>query len=82
MGKGFQMVQKVVKYGNSLAVILPKDSAASVGIEAGTLVETTVEAGRVIVQPVEVVPKLTPENQALLDRLFEKRRRVFEALGE
>lgn len=76
------MVQKVVKYGNSLAVILPKDSAASVGIEAGTLVETTVEAGRVIVQPVEVVPKLTAEDRAFLDRLYEQRGRVFESLGE
>ena len=76
------MVQKVIKYGNSLAVILPKESAASVGIDVGTLVETTVEGGRVVVQPVEVVPKLTPENQDFVDRLYQKRRRVFEALGE
>ena len=76
------MVQKVIKYGNSLAVILPKESAASVGIDVGTLVETTVEGGRVVVQPVEVVPKLTPENQEFVERLYQKRRRVFEALGE
>ena len=76
------MVQKVIKYGNSIAVVLPKDSAASIGIEVGTLVETTIEGGRVVVQPVEVVPKLTPENSEFVDRLYEKRRRVFEALGE
>jgi antitoxin component of MazEF toxin-antitoxin module len=76
------MVQKVIKYGNSLAVILPKESAAAAGIEAGTLVTTTVVEGRIVVQPVEVVPKLTAENQDFLDRLYQKRRRVFEALGE
>ena len=76
------MVQKVIKYGNSLAVILPKDSAASVGIEVGTLVETKVEGGRVVVQPVEVVPRLSPEDQSFVDRLYQKRRQVFEALGE
>ena len=76
------MVQKAVKYGNSVAFVVPKESAASVGIEVGTLVETRIEGGRIIVQPVEVVPKLSPENQAFVDRLYEKRRRVFEALGE
>jgi len=76
------MIQKVIKYGNSLAVILPKDSAAALGIDVGTLVETRVENGRVVVQPVEVVPKLTAENRDFVDRLYQKRRRVFEALGE
>ena len=76
------MVQKVIKYGNSIAVILPRESAASAGIDVGTLVETTLEDGRIVVQPVEVVPKLTPENQEFVDRLYQKRRRVFKALGE
>jgi len=76
------MVQKVIKYGNSIAVILPRESAASAGIDVGTLVETTVEDGRIVVQPVEVVPKLTPGSQEFVDRLYQKRRRVFKALGE
>ncbi len=76
------MVQKVIKYGNSIAIVLPRESAASVGIEVGTLVEARVEGGRVVVQAVEVVPKLTPENREFVDRLYEQRRRVFEALGE
>jgi antitoxin component of MazEF toxin-antitoxin module len=76
------MVQKVVKYGNSIAVIVPKDAAAEAGIEVGTLVQATVEGGRLVVQPVEVVPKLSPENQAFLDRIYKQRQRVFKALGE
>ena len=76
------MVQKVIKYGNSMAVILPKESTASAGIEVGSLVMTSVEGGRVIVQPVEVVPKLSPENQEFADRLYAKRRKVFDALAE
>jgi antitoxin component of MazEF toxin-antitoxin module len=76
------MVQKVVKYGNSMAVILPKESATSAGIEIGTLVTTSVEGGRIIVQPVEVVPKLSPEDKEFVDRLYAKRRKVLDALAE
>ena len=76
------MVQKVIKYGNSMAVILPKEAAASTGIRVGSLVTTTVEGGRVIVQPVDVVPKLSPENRQFVDRLYAKRRKVFDALAE
>ncbi|NLX15220.1 MAG: AbrB/MazE/SpoVT family DNA-binding domain-containing protein [Phycisphaerales bacterium] len=76
------MVQKVIKYGNSMAVILPKESADSAGLEIGSLVTTFVEGGRVIIQPVDVVPRLSPENQEFVDRLYEKRRKVFEALAE
>jgi antitoxin component of MazEF toxin-antitoxin module len=76
------MVQKVIKYGNSMAVILPKESTASTGIKIGSLLMTTVEGGRVIVQPVDVVPKLSPEDQHLVDRLYERRCKVFDALAE
>jgi antitoxin component of MazEF toxin-antitoxin module len=76
------MVQKVVKYGNSMAVILPKEHAASSGIEVGSWVTTSVEGGRIIIQPVEVVPRLSPDDQDFVDRLYEKRRKVFDALGE
>jgi len=76
------MIQKVFKYGNSLAVILPKEFSAEAGVDAGSLVETAMNEGRVVIQPVEVVPKLAPENQEFVDRLYEKRRKVFKALGE
>jgi antitoxin component of MazEF toxin-antitoxin module len=76
------MVQKVIKYGNSMAVILPKESTASAGIRVGSLVTTSVEGGRVIVQPVDVVPKLSTENQQFVDRLYAKRRKVFDELAK
>lgn len=76
------MIQKVIKYGNSLAVILPKEDAAAIGVEAGTLVQASVEGGRLVVAPVEVVPKLSPKNQRFVDQLYKRRRKVFEALGE
>ena len=76
------MVQKVIKYGNSMAVVLPKEATMSAGIEVGSLVVTSVEGGRVIVQPVDVVPKLLPEDEKFVDSLYAKRRDVFDALAE
>jgi antitoxin component of MazEF toxin-antitoxin module len=76
------VLQRVVEYGDNIVVILPRELAAAAGIDVGTLVETRLEAGCVLVQPVKVVPKLTPENQDFVDRLYEKRRQVFDALGE
>ena len=76
------MVQKVIKYGNSMAVVLPKEATTSAGIEVGSLVVTSVEGGRVIVQPVDVVPKLVPEDEKFVDSLYAKRRDVFDTLAE
>ena len=76
------MVQKVIKYGNSMAVVLPKEATTLAGIEVGSLVVTSVEGGRVIVQPVDVVPKLLPEDEKFVDSLYAKRRDVFDALAE
>lgn len=76
------MVQKAIKYGNSLAIVLPKEFTQEQGVEAGTLLETTVKDGRVTVCPVEVVPKLSSKDEGFVDRLYEKRKKVFDALAE
>jgi len=62
---------KVQKWGNSLALRIPKSCALDSHIEAGTLVEVTVRDGELVVVPVvdkeytleELVAGITPENR-------------------
>lgn len=44
------------KWGNSLALRIPKPFAAEVGLEQETPVDVTVEDGRIIVSPVAEPP--------------------------
>lgn len=65
------MVTKVQKWGNSLAVRIPKALAEELEAESGVEVDLQVEGGRLIVTPVrrpgysleELVAGITPENR-------------------
>lgn len=76
------MVQKVIKYGNSQAVVIAADLAARYGLQAGSFVKIMEENGRLVLCPVEVVPKLSENDRARVDRLYKKRKRVFKKLAE
>lgn len=54
------MLTKVQKWGNSLALRIPKSIAADAQIENDTLVELTLVEGKLVVQPV-TPPKYTLE---------------------
>jgi len=41
----------IAKWGNSLAVRLPRDIADRISLEVGTLVEIEVEAGTLVLRP-------------------------------
>ena len=45
------MVTTVQKWGNSLAVRIPRSVAADVRLQAGKAVDLTVEDGRIVVAP-------------------------------
>ena len=45
------MEANVQKWGNSLAVRIPRPFAAEVGIEAGSAVDVVVEDGGIVVRP-------------------------------
>jgi antitoxin MazE len=61
---------KVQKWGNSLAVRLPKAFADELGIDQGTAVELSIDQDRLLVIPktkkakalARLVAKVTPEN--------------------
>jgi hypothetical protein len=74
--------QKVFKSGSGLALILPKELARQYQIEAGTLVETVPTPQGLLVRPVELVPRLSPEWQEALDYVLTEYRPALEKLGE
>lgn len=65
------MRAKVQRWGNSLGVRLPKKLAEDVRVAEGSLVELSIDRGRVVLSPVveprytlaELVAKITPRNR-------------------
>jgi antitoxin MazE len=63
------MRARVQKWGNSLALRIPKSAAEACSLEAGVEVDLSMEGGRLVVSPVparytleELVAGITPEN--------------------
>jgi antitoxin MazE len=64
------MLTKVQKWGNSIALRIPKSFADEIQIAADSPVELTIEAGKLIIAPVEpeaysleeLLAAVTPEN--------------------
>jgi antitoxin MazE len=50
------MKTRVQKWGNSLALRIPKSFAEEVGLQADAAVELSLEEGRLIVQPITPPP--------------------------
>lgn len=64
------MRAQVAKWGNSLAVRIPKTVAREAGLVAGTTVQMTVAAGGVLIAPAaphyslrQLVVRITPKNR-------------------
>jgi antitoxin MazE len=59
------METKIQKWGNSLAVRLPKVFAEQTGIENGSDVRISVEDGKIVLFPLQ-------DRKALLEKMLEK----------
>ena len=64
------MRSRIARWGNSLAVRIPRDCAAELGLSEGTAVELTVSDRRLVLAPArrkytleELVDAITPENR-------------------
>ncbi len=64
------MLARISKWGNSLAVRIPRAFAAELGIQEGVEVEMSVEDGRLVIAPArpeygleELSAGITPENR-------------------
>jgi antitoxin MazE len=47
------MQTKIQKWGNSLAIRIPKPFALEVGLEQNSLVEVSIAAGKLLLEPVD-----------------------------
>ncbi|MBN1191513.1 MAG: AbrB/MazE/SpoVT family DNA-binding domain-containing protein [Dehalococcoidales bacterium] len=64
------MKTRIQKWGNSLALRIPKAFAAEAGLQCESPVEVTMEEGKLVVAPVpepemtleQLLAKITPEN--------------------
>lgn len=64
------MKTRVQKWGNSLALRIPKSFASEVGLKSDSPVEVTTEEGKLVITPVtkpeltlkQLLDKVTPEN--------------------
>ena len=64
------MEARVQKWGNSLALRIPKPFAAEIGVESGTAVEIELHDGKLVISPIvepgltleELLAKVTGEN--------------------
>ena len=63
------MVSSVSKWGNSLAVRIPKDALAKANIKEGDVVEIVSQSGRIVLVPQrdeltldDLIERITPEN--------------------
>ncbi len=47
------MILKVKKWGNSLAIRIPKSFAKEINLDSGTKINLTLENGRLIIEPLK-----------------------------
>ena len=76
------MVQKLVKYGNSVAVVLPAELARALGLAAGAFVKVERDDAQVLIRPVAVVPLLGSRDRKFANNLYRKRKKVFKQLAD
>lgn len=60
------MQTRIQKWGNSLGLRIPKSCATEAGVEAGSVVDVSVEDGELVVKP---APRPRYRLDALLDRV-------------
>jgi len=68
------MTTQLAKWGNSLAIRIPKALAAEVNVQDGDAVEVSVEDGALVVRPArkrytieDLVADMTPEDRGEID---------------
>lgn len=76
------MVKKIVKYGNSQAIVLPREITESLGLKIGSFADVSVQEGCISIRPVQMVPALSPKDTAWLDDFYRRHEKVFKALAE
>lgn len=73
MTKGFFMIKKLAKHGNSYALVFTKPLMELLDMEASTLLDVKIVDGRLVIQPVAPAKKVkTVSSDYTLQKLVEK----------
>jgi antitoxin component of MazEF toxin-antitoxin module len=76
------MIQKVHKFGNSLAIVIPSSANKRRKLRPGSMVEVAEMPDGWLIRPVAVVPALAADVKEIADDLAESRAGVYTALAE
>lgn len=80
------MVQKIIRVGNSLAVVLPKQFVEKASLHAGeeVVIETNLDMRAAYVRPKTHAnqPGLTPEFKQWLDQVVKEEEDIIKALAK
>lgn len=75
-------IQKLVHRGNSYYLKVSPAMLRLLGIGESDNLNVTVESGRITVQPVETIPKISQADQEFVDRTYAKYEPAFKAWTE
>jgi antitoxin component of MazEF toxin-antitoxin module len=75
-------LMKIRRQGRSLAVTLNAETLREAHLKEGDLVRPTVENGRVVLDPVTVMPGVRPHVLEIGRRIIQEERRLLQRLAE
>ena len=75
-------IQKLVRRGNSYYLKVSPAMMKLLGIDQDDNLSITVENGRMTVQPVDAIPRISTEDKEFVDRTYAKYEEAFKAWAE
>ena len=72
-------IQKLARRGNSYYLKVSPAMMKLLGIDQDDNLSVTVEDGRMTVQPVEAIPRISAENKEFADRIYTEYEEAFKA---
>lgn len=75
-------LMKIRRQGRSLAVTLDAETLRQAGLQEGDLVRPSVEDGRVVLDPVTVMPGVRPQVLETGRRIIREERRLLDRLAK
>ncbi len=72
-------IQKLARRGNSYYLKVSPAMMKLLGIDQDDNLSVTVENGRMTVQPVDAIPRISTENKEFADRIYAEYEEAFKA---
>ena len=72
-------IQKLARRGNSYYLKVSPAMMKLLGIDQDDNLSVTVENGRMTVQPVDAIPRISPEDKKFVDKTYAEYEEAFKA---